>query len=270
MKDYVEIVFENGSAGNDLLLAALVEEGFESFEEENECLKAFIPLHDLNVNGLELIAKRFNLPYKRNIIPPTNWNKDWESGFEPVIVDDFVSVRASFHQPNDSVEHEIIITPKMSFGTGHHATTFLMMRAMRKIPLSGASILDFGTGTGVLAILAEKCGATNVVAIDNDEWSMENAKENVHENNCRSISLYLRDNPAIETSFDVILANINKNVILDNLHVLSRQLHRSGVILLSGLLKEDEEEVVVAAKASGLGLLEKNIRDNWLCLKLGY
>ncbi len=130
------------------------------------------------------LTSSLQLSFSKTIIEETNWNQVWESNFDPVIVDDFVAVRAHFHEPIKNVQHEIVITPKMSFGTGHHATTYMMMQQMRELDFAGKNVFDFGTGTGVLAILAEKLGAQKVIAIDNDDWSIENADENVKRNNC--------------------------------------------------------------------------------------
>ena len=130
------------------------------------------------------VLSHFKFIFKETLIPEANWNQVWESNFDPVIVDDFVAIRADFHEPVKGVSLEIIITPKMSFGTGHHATTYMMIEQMRELDFTGKSVFDFGTGTGVLAILAEKLGANKVIAVDNDEWSIENAEENFEKNNC--------------------------------------------------------------------------------------
>ena len=191
----------------------------------------------------------------------------WESNFQPVIVDQFVAIRADFHDPISQVQHEIVITPKMSFGTGHHPTTFMMVQQMNSIDFRGKTVLDFGTGTGVLAILAEQLGAEKIVAIDHDEWSISNAAENFLRNNCFRIELKNASTPATGASFDIILANINKNVILDNFSILVSQLRKGGVILLSGLLKDDEQEIVNTGKDYLLVYAGNSKRDNWLCLK---
>jgi len=177
-----------------------------------------------------------------------------------------VAIRADFHAPIVNVENEILITPKMSFGTGHHATTFLMMQQMRNIDFNNKSVFDFGTGTGILAILAEKLGATSVFAIDNDEWSIENAKENAAKNACMHIDLALKDDPGGEETFDIILANINKNVILTYLSVLVNRLKKGGYLLLSGLLKEDEEDIQQAANQLPVKYISTTHKNNWICI----
>jgi ribosomal protein L11 methyltransferase len=155
----------------------------------------------------------------------------------------------------------------MSFGTGHHATTWMMMQQMRLIDFSGKRVFDFGTGTGVLAILAAKLGAASVVAVDIDEWSITNAEENIGRNNVKEIDLQQADSAAGESMFDIILANINRNVILDNLLNLSKRLNKGGTILLSGLLKEDEEVVRPACENHSLVFVSREERNNWICIK---
>ena len=208
--------------------------------------------------------------FSETTIEETNWNQLWESSFEPVVVDDFVAVRADFHKTMKDVKHEIIITPKMSFGTGHHATTYMMLQQMRKVDFKDKVVFDFGTGTGVLAILAEKSGAKKIIAIDNDEWSIENANENIKRNNCIAIELRLNNTADIESRFNIILANINKNVILENLETLERQLLPGGVLLISGLLTTDEQEILSESNKKGLKFDTKTERHNWLFLKLSH
>jgi ribosomal protein L11 methyltransferase len=177
---YIEIRFiEPSEEASDILIAMLSDLQYEGFEEEENILKAFIPKSLFNEERLKEIEEEFQLKYSVTELPDTNWNKVWESNFQPVIVENFCVVRAGFHEPIKDVEHEIIITPKMSFGTGHHATTYMMLQQMKDIDFKGKHVMDFGTGTGVLAILANKLGAASVIAIDSDSWSIENAAENL-------------------------------------------------------------------------------------------
>ncbi len=214
------------------------------------------------------LADSYKLSYLEEQIPSQNWNEVWESNFQPVIVEDFVAIRAGFHPPIETVQHEIVITPKMSFGTGHHATTYMMMRQMRDIDFAGKSVFDFGTGTGVLAILSEKLGAAKVLAIDNDEWSIDNASENIKRNNCSTIEINKAESAKGNNHFDVILANINKNVILDNLDNLASQLKPDGSLLLSGLLANDADEIIESAGRLSFKLKHKETTDNWLLISL--
>lgn len=266
--DYIKISFDElQPEQKEILIAQLADAGCEGFEETEKGLDAFIAKKDFDKTLVKEIALKYNLHYSSAEIPATNWNAVWESNFEPVVVDDYVTIRAGFHPPADNTAFEIIITPKMSFGTGHHATTFMMMQMMREIEITGKSVFDFGTGTGVLAILAEKEGAATVTAIDNDDWSIENAAENFAMNHCRKIQLKKGSAVLSENKFDIILANINKNVILENFSPLCRQLNKKGMILFSGLLESDRDDIIKTANDHNLILFKELTRNNWICLK---
>jgi ribosomal protein L11 methyltransferase len=266
--NYIRILFSNVNAERqEVLVAILSEAGYIGFEQTEQELSAYIGEKEFDHDILEEISVNLRSGYEKSIIPAQNWNTSWETNFQPVIVDDFVVVRAEFHSPIAGIEHEILITPKMSFGTGHHATTYMMLQQMRNITFTGKTVLDFGTGTGVLAIFAEKLGAAEVMAIDNDEWSIQNAKENIIRNDCNKISIARTDTPYSADRSDIILANINKNILVDNMKTLASQLAPSGILLLSGLLLNDEDDISLAAKTSGLLLSGRSIKDNWLCLR---
>ena len=254
-----------------ILMAELEEEGAEGFEESETSLLAYFRVSAFNeISVAEKLAKR-GVVYDKKEIEETNWNALWESNFQPVSVDDFLYIRADFHPPAEGFAHELVITPKMSFGTGHHATTWLMANAMRKIDFSNKTVFDFGTGTGILAILASRLGAARVWAIDNDRWSIENGKENLTRNAVNNIDIQLADTFSKEgEAFDIILANINKNVILDHISRLASRLKKTGVLLLSGLLSTDEADIRLAASIQGLEITERNEKDNWLCLKASF
>jgi len=253
----------------DIVIAELSEIGFDGFEEEAGSLSAFCNEGVFNEDELKQLLGEHNLRYTNTIIAPQNWNELWESNFSPITVDDFVAVRASFHRPITGVEHEIVITPKMSFGTGHHATTYMMMQQMRQLDFKGKDVFDFGTGTGILAVLAKLLGAKNVTAIDIDEWSITNAQENFDNNNVAGIQLLQADAPAIiDKTFDVILANINKNVLLEYIHVLAKQLNTGGMLLLSGLLAEDEQDILLKTSESFLTYISTAKRNQWICILL--
>jgi ribosomal protein L11 methyltransferase len=267
--DFVKISFEElQPEQKEILIAQLADAGFEGFEETEQGLDAFIAKKDFDKALVNEITSKYNLQYSSSVIAATNWNAIWESNFEPVVVDDYVTVRAGFHPQANDTKFEIIITPKMSFGTGHHATTFMMMQMMREIDFTGKSVVDFGTGTGVLAILAEKEGAESITAIDNDDWSIENAAENFTMNHCRKIKLEKASEVAAHNKFDIILANINKNVILDNFSALCRQLKNKGLILFSGLLESDRDDIISTANEHKLILFKELTKNNWICLKL--
>ncbi len=269
MNDTIQLTFSDiQPEQQELLIAHLSEAGFDGFEQSDNELKAFIDKAVYDAAFVNDISQQYHLSFTESTIAAQNWNAVWESNFQPVVVDDFVAVRADFHEPIKGVEQEIVITPKMSFGTGHHATTFMMMQEMRRIDFTGKTVFDFGTGTGVLAILAEKLGAANILAVDIDEWSIENAQENLERNDCKRVRIEQADSANVNQRFDVILANINKNVILDNMQTLAGQLEAGGIILFSGLLKEDQPDIQKAAAACGLDLNNSLQKDNWLCMKM--
>ena len=254
----------------DMMIAELADLGFDGFEETETGLLSYIALAGFDgelTSGLEDLVNRYGLTYTSNAIDKQNWNALWESNFEPVLVDDFVGVRANFHDSfNGAVEHDIIITPKMSFGTGHHGTTYSVMQLMRGIDFANKSVFDFGTGTGLLAILAHKLGAVDILAVDNDDWCIENASENIVVNNTQSIEIHKVDNANLNKKFNIIIANINKNIILDNLAFLAEATVPGGVVLLSGLLVEDEPEIESACAALGWKHQVTRTRNNWIAL----
>jgi ribosomal protein L11 methyltransferase len=271
---YIQLEFQHISAEkSDLLLAALSVIGFEGFEEGEGSLKAFVPAGEFDENAVKELVTESKLSYTQTIIEETNWNAVWESNFEPVVVDDIknekhrVGIRADFHAPIKGVEYEIVITPKMSFGTGHHATTFMMVLQMQGINFAGKNVFDFGTGTGVLAILAEKMGAAYILAVDNDDWSIENARENLERNACTRVEVEKADRIPSGKNYDVILANINKNVILVNLPTLLAIIKPGGILLLSGLLEEDEAEIRAAVGKFSLQPGERTAKNNWISLR---
>ncbi len=265
---YIQITFTNTSnAQNDILTALLSNIGFEGFEEDTSFFKAFIKQINFDKDSLEEIVTTFQLTYEVETIAQQNWNQLWESSFEPVIINDFVAIRASFHTPVRNIEHEIIITPKMSFGTGHHATTYLMMEQMRQIDFANKSVFDFGTGTGVLTILAKKMGAPNVFAIDNDDWSIDNAIENIKTNHVDNIDVQKADTINTSKQYDIILANINLNVILQNMQAIVSVCKSGGKILLSGFLLADEDSISTSLNSNKLTLSNLTKKNGWICIQ---
>jgi ribosomal protein L11 methyltransferase len=254
----------------DILIAELSESGFEGFEERGNELVAYIPENDFSEVAVDRLTKNYGITYTKENIAQTNWNAVWESNFEPVHVDTFCGIRASFHPPfSPQPMHEIVITPKMSFGTGHHATTSSVIRLMRDVEFRGKRVFDFGTGTGILAILASKMGAAVIDAIDIDAWSVENTRENILTNNASSIKVWQSDTPkSIITTYNVVLANINRNILLEFMADMRRLLVSGGVLLLSGILKEDETVILEAARKHALVLDQQIEKDNWLAMKL--
>jgi ribosomal protein L11 methyltransferase len=249
-----------GEEKADMLIAALSDIGFTGFETTGSVLDAYIPEKEFILPLFQEVCVRYGVTATSTTIPYTNWNAIWESGFEPVQVGDFCLIRAGFHQPVLQTRHEIIITPKMSFGTGHHATTFMMVQLMQEIIFQDKTVCDLGTGTGVLAILAEKMGATSVLAIDNDAQCMENAAENCTVNQCTRVQL--EKNDRLPTGrWDVILANINLNVLCDNMPLFAASLTPKGQLLLSGILETDIGQISEIMHRHGLNpkkILRKN------------
>jgi len=266
MSNYCEISIPAEPAVQELLVAELAELGFDGFEESADCLKAYIPEGELQENELNILLSKYSVKYSKSIINKQNWNQLWESNFEPVQVDDFVGIRADFHPPFTGVVHEIVITPKMSFGTGHHATTWQVMKLMQELDFSGKTVFDFGTGTGILAILAEKLGAKEVMAVDNDDWCIENTSENILVNGCKHIDIQKVDSLILNQQFDIILANINRNIILDNIEELVKATVPGGQVLLSGLLVSDEADIREACVALGLVHRKTVERNGWIAL----
>lgn len=266
MQDYIEVRITSGDAQQrDILIAQLILLGFDGVEETSTGLIAAIRKEEFNEAAL---AGRIGLPFSVHLIRERNWNEEWERSFEPVVIDNFCLIRATFHNTTAHTEHEIIITPKMSFGTGHHATTYQMIQHMRKQEFAGKSVLDFGSGTGVLSILAEKLSAASVTGIDYDPWSIANAMENIEENGCKCITILQADSLNVEKQFDIILANINKHVILAQLHSIKQHLRKDGVVIFSGLLQQDEEEILQSCRRESLTAVEVTCKDKWIALTL--
>jgi ribosomal protein L11 methyltransferase len=267
MQNYIHIKFQPVSKEQqEILVAQLSELGFEGFEEGLNYISAYIPEEQYNERETYNLVTGTETTITKETIAPRNWNAEWEQNFQPVIIDEFCGIRAHFHEPLQKVQHEIIITPKMSFGTGHHATTYLMIQNMQQLSFTGKKVLDFGTGTGVLAILAERLGAASVTAIDNDEWSINNAEENIALNHCSNIALSKAESLQMSTEFDIILANINKHVLLANMAGIKQHLTLDGVVIMSGLLAGDRPDIEKSAANNGLSVIDCKMRGDWICL----
>ena len=296
-KSYIQIAFNFNSQDQfELLVAQLADLGFDGFNEEEAATginngvgmssvlgvttglgagaghcKTFISSTDFEAQGikkeLEIIFKQHNLTYSKSILKEENWNALWESNFEPVRVGDFVGIRAHFHSSFDpTVQYEIKITPKMSFGTGHHATTFTVMQMMEHLSFTGKSVYDFGTGTGVLAILAEKLGATKVLAVDNDDWCIENANENILNNDSKGILIKKVDSAYQDCKFDIIIANVNRHIIEANMQELTQVAHSGSELILSGLLMEDQVDMIKLAGNNGWNFVKSQPLNGWVTL----
>lgn len=270
-QDYFAFHFPLADERRDWLLALLEDLPFEGFEETDTELLAFLPASSLTP-ALEAavndIAAQFELSWHTRLIPYTNWNAEWEASFQSVKVGSFAGVRAAFHPPMEDVRYELVIQPKMAFGTGHHATTWLMMQAMESLPWQGASVLDFGCGTGILAILAAQLGAAQVHGVDIEREAYENSLENMAINNTPELMIYEGELSAVPADllFNIILANINRNVILQTLPSLYQKMLPGGHLLVSGILADDRDQVVEAAQQAGFVLLNEQGREQWMMI----
>lgn len=257
--------------GSEILMALVADFGFDSFDYTEEGFTAYIPEEQaLQVRLSELRFDDFTYSYNIEKIAPTNWNAEWEKNFEPVKVDNLLVIRAPFHAQDPSVQLNIVIMPKMSFGTGHHQTTRLMCRELFQLSLAGRRLLDMGCGTGVLAIAAKKLGAADVLGIDIDEWSVENSMENCTVNGCSDIVIKKGDAAVLnnEAPFDVILANINKNILKADMPHYAGKLKPGGQLLLSGFFTTDVEELKAVAARHSLGFKAIRHENEWAMMVL--
>lgn len=255
----------------DLLTGQLTSLGFTGFEQRDDRLIACIPAADFpDQNELVALLSAQKLVFEMQAVPSTNWNAAWEQSFSPVRINDFCGIRASFHQPLEHVKHEIIITPRMTFGTGHHATTASMIRLMEGLDLAGTSVLDFGTGTGVLAILAARMGAAKVLGLDNDPAAVENAWQNARENGIgEQLSFACADRPDPRYgTFDCILVNIQLHVILQFWRELQVLLPPGGLLLVSGILEKDVRYLKDAAAKYAMIQENRLTETGWASLLL--
>lgn len=255
-------------SGREVVLAVLSELGFESFVERERGLEAYIQESDWTPDLLDalypLSENGFDIAWSLLAIPPENWNAVWESDFQPIVIEDKCAVRAHFHDPID-VPYELVITPKMSFGTGHHQTTYMMLNYLLQHPPKGHSLLDMGCGTGVLAILAEKLGAVSINAIDVEPWCYQNTVENIATNGCKNITPAEGDRSQIPPKeFNTILANINMNVLLLDIPLYAEQLKEDGSLFLSGFFTQDIPAIESKANQYGLKLVDFQNKDNWV------
>ncbi len=255
--------------GSEILIALIADYNFDSFDVNDSGFTAYIKEEEAtDVNLKELTFDDFAYSYTVEKIAQTNWNNEWEKNFEPVVIDDLLCIRAPFHAKNTAVKNELIIMPKMSFGTGHHQTTRLVCRELFNLNFKNKRVLDMGCGTGVLAILAYQLGATDVLAIDIDDWSIENSIENCATNTAKSIVVKKGDIEDLhnEKPFDFILANINKNILKQHLPTYSNTLNPNGILILSGFFTTDCDELQFVADENNLKFITQNNDEEWAML----
>jgi ribosomal protein L11 methyltransferase len=276
---YSEVIFSLSTTEEfhkDLLINALSEIGFDTFEDFDTGFKAYIPLSKLNADAIEQLklvyGDMFSFTLAASIIPHQNWNDIWESNFEPLQVADRCYIRATFHEPHPEYEYEIVIDPKMAFGTGHHQTTALMMEFMLGENFNGQYVLDMGCGTGILAILASKMGAKEVLAIDFDEICFESTIENSEINGINNIRVLCGSKEVIPSQkFDTILANINRNILLDQLNRYSEVAKPGAILFLSGFY-EEPDMTIIKEKCFSIGFIFKQHKElnNWVSAKFEF
>ncbi len=258
--------------GSEILIAQLEETAFESFEETEEGVSAYVQkdVWSENIlNEIEILTnENFKISYTTNEIEPVNWNEEWEKNFSPIDVDGICHVRAPFH-PATHAKYEIVIEPKMSFGTGHHETTHMMIQHILELEVTNKKIIDMGCGTAILAILAEMKGAHPIDAVDIDNWCYLNSIENAERNNCKHIFVYEGDASWLKDGqkYDVFIANINRNILLNDMTTYVNCMNDNAVLLLSGFYTEDFEAINECCENLGLTFESKKERNNWLSLK---
>lgn len=255
----------------DILVAELSALGYDSMLETEDGLEAYIEKDLYSKTDFIELEKKYSteeIAYSTEEVLDKNWNEEWESNYEPIRVEDKILVRATFHQPDPTVGYDLLITPKMSFGTGHHATTYLMLKHQLEIDHTNKRVLDAGCGTAILAVMAEKLEAKEVIAYDIDSWSIENAPENVALNGCKKIKVLdgTIETAGIEGKFDIILANINKNVLLDEMEQYSSHLESGGFIIFSGFYVHDEKDIKAKAESFKLQYIKGSERNEWSSL----
>lgn len=257
--------------GAEILMAELAEVGFDSFEDTPTGIKAYIPKDSWNEHILQdiylLSNPEFTISYQITEIEQVNWNEEWEKNFSPIVVEDLCTVRANFH-PVPNTRYDIVITPKMSFGTGHHETTYMMLQQLLPLSLEGTKVLDMGCGTGILAIMAALRGARDITAIDIDPWCVENATENVQQNDCSFITIKEGDVSLIAgEQYNLILANINRNILLSDIPAYTQALLPQGLLLVSGFYEEDLPAIKEKCQEVGLIYLSHIERNRWVSAK---
>jgi len=273
--DYIELTLQADADFVEILMAELAELGFESFVETDDGLEAYIQeeiFNDMAVKQmLESYASRTGISYQFKKIVRQNWNEEWEKNFQPIQIGEQIFVRADFHEPKPDFPYEIIITPKMSFGTGHHETTSMVMEHQLTIPHTNKKVLDVGTGTGILAVLASKLGAGHISAFDIDEWSVENTIENIKLNGAENISVRqgtIEDEP--QATYEIVLANINRNILISQIPAYVTFMAPGAELIVSGFYEKDITDIEKVAESVGLKKMAQLGKNNWAAVVFKY
>lgn len=267
MEKYFSFKINCASETREFLIAELAAIGFDGFDESEEILEAFVPANDFN-NALWLpILTQYQITeaeITKTEIEPKNWNAEWEANYQPIAVNQ-VYVRAPFHKSDPSFKHELIIQPKNTFGTGHHQTTQLMLELMQNQIMINASVFDYGCGTGVLGLMALKLGTKNAIGNDIDHWCIDNIEENKQLNQLSSFEFRLGGLAVLNATekFDIIFANINKNILLESFETLAKHLNQNGHLMISGFYQTDLNDLTTAAQNFGLKLTKSITKDQW-------
>lgn len=276
--NYIEVVFDcqpNDEIVTEILSANLADIGFESFIENEQGLTAYIQEQLFNEDAIKTTLNDFPLEaritFSSNLIHDKNWNEEWEKNyFEPLIIDNKCIIRSTFHENTGSYEYNIFIDPKMSFGTGHHQTTELMIREILSTDFKNKSVLDMGCGTAILAILASMRGADPILAIDIDQWAYDNAQENLELNKISNIDIKIGGAELLDPNsmnFDTILANINRNILLQDIQSYASVLNSQGSLYMSGFYTEDIASITEECSKHGLKFTHSNSKNNWAVVK---
>ena len=271
MKNFqIDISITDPELNNGIIISELSDIEYDGFWETNEGISAFIEESKYNEGKLDQILKRYDFAkgYNANLVEDINWNAKWESNYSPINVEDDCLIRSPFHPEDPTFIYEVIIQPQMSFGTGHHDTTYLMVKHLLKANLEQKIVLDMGCGTGVLSILSEKMGASVVWAIDNDDWAYKNTLSNCLLNATENVSIKHGDVSSIpERPFDFILANINKNVLISDINEFTKRLKKGGEVFLSGFFEIDLSEMIKVIERAGLRLDQTDVKGEWAFIK---
>lgn len=278
MIDYIELncfLTPFNEEISDIIISELCDIDFESFDTQSEYIKAYIPENKFNMTKIENneiinnLKKDYDIKFSIQKIENKDWNAEWEANFQPIVIKDIVCIRGSFHPKNDNCKYDVVINPKMSFGTGHHSTTALMLEHISETVKEGNKVLDMGCGTSLLGIFASMIGAKEVTGIDIDEWAYNNSLENLELNNISNLKVLLGDAERLKEleTFNVVLANINRNILINDMHYYIDHLEKGGNLIMSGFYTQDLKMIRNKAEELGLEYINHKEDNNWVAVK---